>query len=100
MPFVYGLIWLSYSHDDISVIAIENLSSIEWLRNYVEGRGITYPFIFDEESDIFNTYQVGSQFGNTPPTFIIIDKEGIIRYRTDNEYDTIWDMKSKIEELL
>jgi len=66
----------------------------------VEGRGITYPFIFDEESDIFNTYQVGSQFGNTPPTFIIIDKEGIIRYRTDNEYDTIWDMKSKIEELL
>jgi len=100
LPFVYGLVWLSYPQEDIAVIAIENLSSVNWLRNYAQGRGITYPFIFDENNDIFDSFQIGSEFGNTPPTFIIIDREGIIQYRTDNEFDTIWDIKSKIEELL
>lgn len=68
--------------------------------NYSIGRGITYPFVFDEESSLFDSYQVGPQFGNTPPTYVIIDQQGIVQYRTDDRFNRYDEMKDKIEELL
>ena len=95
LPAIYGLIWLQYSQDDLAVIAINNTSSVQWLQVYAGQRGITYPFIYDTSSSLFNTYQV-----NTPPTYIIIDREGIVQYRIDDQFNKYFEMKDKIEELL
>jgi peroxiredoxin len=100
LPSIEGIIWASYSSDDLAVIAINADASIAWLQNFIGEKGLTYPFIFDDGGAIFDLYQVGSVFGNAPPTYIIIDQDGVVQYRTDNEYDTFDDMVDTIDTLL
>jgi peroxiredoxin len=81
-------------------MGINNSSSVSWLQDYVKQSGISYPFIFDSDSSLFSAYQVGFGFGNLPPTYIIIDQQGIVQYRIDNQYNRFQEMKDKIDELL
>ena len=100
LPSIEGIIWNDFSPDDLAIIAFNADASISWLQNFVASRGLTYPFVFDEGGPVFNLYQIGSFFGNIPPTYIIIDQDGVVRYRTDNEYDTFDAMHEKIETLI
>ncbi len=84
----------------MTVIGLNNTSSVAWLKNYRGQTAISYPFVFDQKGDLFGLYQVGGSFGNLPPTYIIVDKAGIVKYRIDKEYNRFQDMKSVIEGLL
>lgn len=90
----------SFSRDSLSVLAVNNTSSVTWLDNYRRQRGISYSFTFDTNSALFNLYQVGASYGNYPPTYIIIDQNGIVRYRIDKEYNHFDEMKKTIQDLL
>ncbi|MBM3302819.1 MAG: hypothetical protein FJY85_23085, partial [Deltaproteobacteria bacterium] len=61
---------------------------------------ISFPLIYDDKSTMFSLYQVGSSFGNIPPTYVIIDTSGLVRYRIDDKFDRIEEMSNKIRELL
>jgi hypothetical protein len=82
------------------MLAVNNTSSRNWLLGYQSSRGITYPFAYDSTSVLFNLYQVGSAYSNTPPTYIVIDQEGIVQYRTDDYKGHTEEIKMKIKELL
>jgi peroxiredoxin len=88
------------SEEDVAIIGINNTSSANWLQVYAGQRAISYPFIFDGASDLFNLFEVGAAYRNVPPTYIIIDQNGIIQYRIDDTFYKIDEMKEKIEELL
>ena len=100
MPTIHGLIWQQLPQESIAILAVNNTSSVTWLLNYSNQRGIGYPFIYDEYSSLFNSYQVGPSFGNTPPTYVIIDQQGVVQYRIDDRFNQYFEIKSKIEELL
>jgi len=84
----------------VTVIGVNNTSSIAWLKNYRGQTAIAYPFVFDQKGDLFGLYQVGGSYGNLPPTYIIIDKSGIVKYRVDKEFNRFQEMKAVIDGLL
>ena len=98
MPSIQWLINAEFNPNEIAIIAVNNSASVQWLANYRGMYAISYPFVYD--SNLFNLFQVGSSFGNFPPTYIIIDQDRIVKYRTDDVTDKIEDMKNKILELL
>ena len=100
MPSIQWIIYAAFSPDRVAVVGVNNTSSVVWLKNYRGQTAISYPFVFDQQSDLFRLYQVGGSYGNLPPTYIIIDKNGIVKYRKDFEYNRFQEMKSVIEELL
>jgi peroxiredoxin len=79
---------------------VNNTSSVSWLKSYRAQYGITFPLIFDQQSPLFNLYQVGGSFGNTPPTYVIIDTAGVVRYRFDAKFNRFEEIKSDIQGLL
>lgn len=100
MPSIEGIIWSSHSSEDLAIIALNSdAPAITWLQNYVAEKGLTYPFVYDDGS-IFNLYQVGNTFQNIPPTYIIIDQNGVVHYRTDGDYNTIGIINDTIGFLL
>jgi len=90
----------AYPPDALRVIAVNNTASAQWLKDYATSRSITYPFVYDEGDALFESYQVGENYGNTPPTYLIIDKKGNVRYRTDNLYNQFDEMKILVGELI
>lgn len=88
------------SKDSLLVVGINQSSSINWLKTYSNIYGISYPFIFDINGDLFDSYQVGVPYGNIPPSYIIIDTKGIIKYRIDDTFNKSKEMYEKIESLL
>ena len=96
MPDIRDIIRSQFTYNQLTVVGIcYTASSAVELRDIVSPIGDTFPFIFDERSSIFNTYEV---FGI--PSYFIIDQEGNVQYRLDAEYNRIDEMKAKIEELL
>jgi peroxiredoxin len=94
------LIRLFFSSEDLTIWAFNNTASEAWLQDYIGQTGITYPFAFDASGTLFNDYQVGLHFGNIPPAYLIIDQNGTVRYRLDNQYNRFQDMKDSISALL
>jgi peroxiredoxin len=88
------------SEDLLFVCGLNNTTTKQWLQNLRSKTGVSFPLICDSESKVFNSYQVGAQFANDPPTYIIIDKKGIVRYRTDDVTKKINEMKKIIQELI
>jgi alkyl hydroperoxide reductase subunit AhpC len=82
------------------MIAFENLSSTAWLKSYRSSKGITYPMVLDSLGQVFSPYRVGSVYGNVVPTCILVDKKGVVRYRTDGVFNTVTPLSAKITELL
>jgi peroxiredoxin len=82
------------------VIGVNNTSSTIWLVNYRNQRGISFPFIFDDKSKIFNQYEVGGAYGNNPPTYVLVDTKGIVKFRSDNKYKQTDSLAVKIQSLL
>lgn len=100
MPSFQYVIYTKYDTTKFSLIAFENLSSTAWLKSYRPTKGITYPVVFDSTGGTFSTYKVGISFGNPPPSYLLIDKKGIVRYRTDAQYNVTGVIDTKISELL
>ena len=82
------------------IAAINNTSSVSWLNNYRGQTAITYPLIYDDSSQVFKAYQVGSQYGNAPPTYIIIEPNGIIQYRVDDKFHRTAEIIEKVRAVL
>jgi hypothetical protein len=82
------------------MIAFENQSSTAWLKAYRPTKGITYPMAFDSTSLTSSLYRVGPAFGNVVPTLILVDKKGIVRFRTDGKFNQVVPLSDKITELL
>jgi peroxiredoxin len=100
LPSIQWTIHAAFSPNQVSVVGVNYSSSVAWLKNYRGQKGISYPFVFDPQTDLFRLYQVGSPYGNIPPTYIIIDTAGVVKYRTDNQYNRFQEMKTTIEGLL
>lgn len=82
------------------MIGVNNTSSTIWLVNYRNQRGISFPFIFDDKSQIFKQYEVGGSYGNNPPTYVLIDGKGVVRFRTDNRFGQTDSLAAKVTQLL
>ena len=92
--------YAAFSHDSLAVIGVNSSSSAGWLNTYSTQKAITFPFIYDQTGSLFNSYEVGATYGNIPPTFVIIDANGIVRYRIDAQYSRAAEMSAKVRELL
>ena len=99
MPSIQWLVNVAFTPDQLTIIAVNNTSSVTWLRNYRAQTGISYLFVYDQTSNLNRLYEVGSTFGNNPPSYLIIDKGGIVRYRVDQKYNRFDEMKAMIEGL-
>jgi hypothetical protein len=82
------------------MIAFENLASTAWLRAYRPSKGIMYPMAFDSTGQVFSPYRAGALYGNTVPCLILVDKRGIVRFRSDNQFNMVLVLSDKITELL
>ncbi len=95
MPAVHGLIWQHFPQDQVAVIAVNQTGSVNWLAEYAAQRGITFPFIYDEEGLLYALYEVSSSLA-----YVIIDQHGVVRYRYDGQYDRYNEIQNLIEDLL
>ncbi len=94
-------IWMALNSDPrLKVLAFFVQSDIDLLKQYAGSHGITFPIDYDQQDNYFNLFQVGAVYSNIPPTWIIVDKKGIIQYRADTAYGKAAEMKAKIVELL
>jgi len=100
LPSINRDISKKISEDSLLVVGINKSSSVSWLKTYSSMYGISYPFIFNQNGNLFNSYQVGSAYGNIPPTYIIIDTKGIVKYRTDDKFNRTNEMYEEIKSLL
>jgi peroxiredoxin len=100
LPSVQWLIPTQIPQDSLTIVAINASSSKAWLKNYAGERGISYPLVFDAQGKMYKDYEVGAAYGNTPPTFIIIDPQGVIRYRIDDQFGRALEMKEEIKRWL
>jgi len=82
------------------MIAFETMSSTAWLKSYRPSKGISYPMAFDSTKQVSSLYRVGPAYGNVVPTLILLDKKGIVRFRTDGQFNQVVPLSNKITELI
>jgi hypothetical protein len=80
--------------------ALEPLSSTGWVRNYRSSKGLGYPMVFDSTGRVSSLYRSGIAHGNNPPTYILIDKKGIVRFRSDGVFNKVLQISDSITVLL
>ncbi len=69
-------------------------------RDFVNTHHLTFPIVYVDNFSLFGMYNVGYEWGRIPPSWFVIDKEGVIQLRRDNAYDSVTIMYSKMNELL
>lgn len=72
-------IFNSYSADTLAVFGLaQNETPVDWLNDYVASFGISFDMLYqaDDVLEMYGVYYV--------PTYIVIDAEGQIRFRTSN----------------
>jgi peroxiredoxin len=57
-------------------IGVDYLSTVQILQSVRAELGLKFPLVCDNKKTVFSAYQVGSV-----STYIIVDKQGIVRYR-------------------
>jgi alkyl hydroperoxide reductase subunit AhpC len=82
------------------MIAFETISSTAWVRSYRPSKGITYPMAFDSTKQVSALYRVGAAYGNIVPSLLLVDKKGLVRFRTDGKFNQVVPLSDKITELL
>jgi len=100
LPSLQWSLVTAFPPEKLAAIGVNNTASRSWLMTYRGQKGISFPFVLDDKSQLFNLYQVGASYGNIPPTYIIVDTTGIVRYRINDTFDKVEEMKGKIRELL
>jgi peroxiredoxin len=100
LPSLQWVVLPSFPSDILSIVGICNTATVTWLLNYRPQKGITYPMIQDASSVLFTKYRVGGIFGRKPPTYVIIDRAGVVRYRIDDQFNKFDEMIATIRTLL
>lgn len=90
VPGVYAqLIQETYGGPEkLTVIGVDQYTPLDFLEEYIAQMEIEYPVLLDPTGGVFNRYRIGQDF-----LFIVIDSEGIIRYRGE-------ELSSDIEKVL
>jgi len=96
LPSINGLIYTQYSRNDLEMVTFNNDASVFDLQTYRASVGIHNPYVRDTDGSLFSVYEV-----LVPPSYFILDQQGIVRYRTDDipnfDADAI---KTKVDELV
>ena len=72
-----------------------NETTVNWLKNYVSSRRITFEILY-RANEVFSLFGVFSE-----PTYVLIDKQGLIRFGDNNYYyNQINVLKEKIDKLI
>jgi peroxiredoxin len=100
LPSFQRILSAAFPVDKLTIIGINSSSSKSWLLTYRGQYGISYPLVFDDQSKLFSAYQVGPTFGNIPPSYVLIDTKGVVRFRTDDKFDQTEAISKKVSELL
>ncbi|MBN2415383.1 redoxin domain-containing protein [bacterium] len=100
MPSIQQQIWNELKNEDFSIVCFFNQTDLTTLKQYLGMNGITYTAVLDQASDYFNLYKAGIQHSTLPPVYLLIDREGIIRYRYESVFGAYAEIKTHIEELL
>jgi peroxiredoxin len=69
-------IYARYKDKGLEVLGVYVNEPKQTVELFVKDKGITYPILLDENSSAANLYGVTGV-----PTFIMIDKDGIVRYK-------------------
>lgn len=100
MPSVQWLIRAQIPKDSLTILAVNASSSSAWLQNYAGQMGIAYSLVYDVKGVLYKDYEVGTAYGNIPPTFIIIDRQGVIRYRIDDQFNRASEIRDTVRQWL
>lgn len=69
------------------------------LMNYKQQKGISFS-MFAHSEFTFEDYEVGWIYGNYPPTYFIINEDGIIDSRFDSLYGIAHQIKQRLESII
>lgn len=73
-----GKLLQDYGKKDVQFLAVRSNArdTIEGMRKYAEARNLDMPVLYDDKNKLSDYYDV-----RVTPTFVIIDKEGVLRYK-------------------
>jgi thioredoxin-dependent peroxiredoxin len=72
--------WSDYQTTGAEVVAI-SVGSVESHKQFAEHHGLPQRLLADERADVTNLYDVKSLLGGSQRAVIVIDPQGVIRYR-------------------
>lgn len=100
MPSIQQQIWNELKNEDFTIVCFFNQTDLASLKQYLGMNGITYTTVLDQASEYFGLYKAGPQYYTYPPVYLIIDRDGIIRYRYESVFGAYTEIKQHIQELL
>jgi peroxiredoxin len=73
-----GKLLQDYGKKDVAFLAVRSSANdtVEGMRKYADARNLEMPVLYDEKNRLADYYNV-----RITPTFVIIDKDGVMRYR-------------------
>jgi peroxiredoxin len=73
-----GKLLQDYGKKDVAFLAVRSnaLDTVEGMRKYAEARNLEMPVLYDDKNTLSDYYNV-----RITPTFVVIDKDGVMRYR-------------------
>ena len=72
--------WADYQATGAEVVAL-SVASVESHKQFSENHGLPQRLLADERGEVTRLYDVRSLFGGSQRAVIVIDREGVIRYR-------------------
>lgn len=52
--------------------------------------------VFDSTAQITSLYRSGVAYGNEQPTYVLLDKRGIVRFRSDGKFNKVMQLADSI----
>ena len=96
---IYVPICASQDSSKFALIAFGHGASSTQLRTDMYLSQLTYPMVCDSASQAFTTFKVGVS-GNNPPTYVLVDKKEVVRYRSDGHQGITNEIKTNVMALL
>jgi peroxiredoxin Q/BCP len=72
--------WTDYQSTGAEVVGI-SVGSVESHRRFAEHHGLPQRLLADEQGEVTKLYEVKALFGGSQRAVIVIDPQGVIRYR-------------------
>jgi hypothetical protein len=82
MPSAQHLIAEQFPDSLVAVWGVNRDATLDWFGPYRQTYGLTIPILHHADS-VFSRYHVGGELGVWPPAYIVIDKRGAIRHRSN-----------------
>ncbi len=99
MPSMQSSIVEEFEPNEVIVAGLNHTVSRDWLVNYSLQKSITFPILYDAGS-IHDEYQIGYDYGNMMPNWLLIGKDGKIKFRNDSGLGIVEDLKILISTLV